>query len=108
MTFAAGLLLLLWVVASLVLNGIALLHRFTKLRGLELLAYGAGAGVRLHALLGCASAAFPRALWTGVTILSALTLLSAVYFILRRLLQEFSVALSRPTKIALSLWLLLL
>ena len=108
MTFAAGLLLLLWVVASLLLNGIALLHRFTKLRGLELLAYGAGAGVSLHALLGCAIAAFPRARWTVVTILIALTLLSAAYFILRRLLQEFSVALSRPTKIALALWLLLL
>jgi hypothetical protein len=108
MTFAAGLLLLLWVVASLLLNGIALLHRFTKLRGLELLAYGAGAGVSLHALLGCAIAALPRARWTVVTILIALTLVSAAYFILRRLLQEFSVALSRPTKIALALWLLLL
>jgi hypothetical protein len=108
MTFAAELLLLLWVVASLLLNGIALLHRFTKLRALELLAYGAGAGVCLHALLGCAIAALPRARATVITILIALTLLSAAYFIARRLFQEFSAALSKPAKIALALWLLLL
>ena len=52
MTFAAGFLLLLWVVASILVNGIALLHYWTKLRGLELLGYGAAAGVVLHALLG--------------------------------------------------------
>jgi hypothetical protein len=42
MTFAAGFLLLVWVVSSILLNGIALLHHFTKLRGLELVGYGAG------------------------------------------------------------------
>ena len=52
MTFAAGFLLLIWVVASILVNGIALLHYLTKLRGLELLGYGAAAGVVLHALLG--------------------------------------------------------
>ena len=41
MTFAAGFLLLLWVVASILVNGIALLHCLTKLRGLELFGYGA-------------------------------------------------------------------
>ena len=44
MTFAAGFLLLLWVVASILVNGIALLHYLTKLRGLELFGYGAGGG----------------------------------------------------------------
>ena len=52
MTFAAGLLLLLWVVASILANGIALLHYFTKLRGLDLLGYGAAAGVLLHGIIG--------------------------------------------------------
>ena len=35
MSFGAGLLLLIWVIASILANGIALLHRFTKLRALD-------------------------------------------------------------------------
>lgn len=108
MTFAAGFLLLVWVVASILVNGIALLHYLTKLRGLELLGYGAGAGVVLHALLGCAIAAAPAVRWAFVGMLIALTLLSAAYFIVRRVLQEFSLALSTPSKISLALWVLLL
>ncbi|MFZ1221266.1 MAG: hypothetical protein WAO00_18395 [Chthoniobacterales bacterium] len=108
MTFLAGLLLLLWVVASLLLNGIALLHYFTKLRGLDLVGYGAGAGVALHALLGWAIAAAPPARWAVVGLLVGLTLLSAAYFVGRRVPQEFSLALSRPEKISLALWALLL
>ena len=108
MTFLAGFLLLLWVVASLLLNGIALLHYFTRLRGLDLIAYGAGAGVAWHALLGWAIAAAPPARWVFVGLLIALTLLSAAYFVVRRLAQEFSLALSKPEKISLSLWSLLL
>jgi hypothetical protein len=108
MTFAAGLLLLVWVVASILTNGIALLHYFTKLRGLELVGYGAAAGVLLHALLGCGIAAAPAVRWAFVAMLIALTLLSAVYFVTRRIGQEFSLALSRPSKVSLALWGLLL
>jgi hypothetical protein len=108
MTFTAGFLLLLWVVASILVNGIALLHYLTKLRGLELLGYGAAAGVVVHALLGCAIAAAPAARWASVGILIALTLLSAVYFVVRRVLPEFSLALSTPSKVSLALWALLL
>jgi len=61
MTFASAVLLLLWVLASLFLTGIPLLHRFTRLRGIELLAYGAAAGVSLHAIVGWAIAAAPPA-----------------------------------------------
>jgi hypothetical protein len=104
MTFAAGSLLLLWVIASILLNGIALLHYLTKLRGLELLGYGAAAGVAWHALIGWAIAAAAAARWTFVAILIALTIVSAVYVIVRPVLQEFSVALSRPGKVALALW----
>lgn len=108
MTFAAGFLLLLWVVGSILVNGIALLHYLTKLRGLDLVGYGAAAGVVLHALLGCAIAAAPAARWAFVGLLIALTLLSAVYFDVRRVLQEFSLALSTPSKVSLALWVLLL
>jgi hypothetical protein len=108
MTFAAGFLLLMWVVASILVNGIALLHYLTKLRGLELLGYGAAAGVVLHALLGCAIAAAPAVRWAFVGMLIALTLLSAGYSVVRRVLKEFSLALSTPSKVSLALWVLLL
>lgn len=104
MTFAAGFLLLMWVVASILLNGIALLHYLTKLRGLELIGYGAAAGVLWHALLGWAIAAAPAARWAFVATLIALTLLSAVYVVVRRVLKEFSLALSMPGKVSLALW----
>jgi hypothetical protein len=108
MSFAAGFLLLLWVVGSILGNGIALLHRFTKLRGLELVGYGGGAGVALHALLGCGIAAVPAARWIFIALLIALTLLSAAYFVARRIVPELSLALSKPIKICLGLWFLLL
>src|SRR4051812_428026 len=108
MTFAAGFLLLLWVVTSILGNGIALLHYSTKLRGLELFGYGAAAGVVLHGLLGWGIAAFPVARWIFVAALVALSVASAVYFIARRVVPEFSGTLSKPRKICLGLWLLLL
>jgi hypothetical protein len=108
MTLAAGLLLLVWVVASILVNGIALLHYFTKLRGLDLFGYGAAAGVLLHALLGCGIAAAPGVRWAFVAILIALTLLSAAYLAVRQLLPEFYRALSTPSKVSLVLWVLLL
>ena len=108
MTFAAGFLLLVWVVASILVNGIALLRYWTKLRGLDLLGYGTAAGVAFHALLGCAIAAAPTARWAFVGLLFALTLLSAVYFVVRRVPQEFSLELSKPARISLALWALLL
>jgi hypothetical protein len=108
MTFAAGFLLLLWVVASILGNGIALLHYWTKLRGLELFGYGAAAGVLVHALLGCGIAAAPAARWIFVGVLIALSVASAAYFIMRRLVPEFSLTLSGPLKICLGLWFLLL
>jgi len=108
MTFAAGFLLLVWVVASILVNGISLLHYLTKLRGLALLGYGAGAGVVLHALLGCAIAAAPAVRWVFVAILIAWTLVSVVYVVLRKVPQEFYVALSTASKVSLALWVLLL
>src|SRR3981081_664321 len=108
MTFGAELLLLVWVVASLLLNGIAFLRLVAKLSGLELLGYGAAAGVSLHALFGWAIAAAPTLRGVFVTILIALTFLNAAYFLWRRVLPELWSALSKAIKIALALWLLLL
>jgi hypothetical protein len=108
MTFSGELLLLLWVVASLLLNGIALLHLATRLRGLELVGYGAGAGVALHGLFGWAIAAAPALRGVLVAILIAFTVLSAVHFIWRRVFQELWSALSKALKIALAFWFLLL
>jgi hypothetical protein len=108
MTFSGELLLLLWVVASLLLNGVALLRGFTKLRGLELFAYGAGASVSLHAVFGWAIAVAPAARGIFVASLIVLTFLSASYLIWRSVFQELWNALSQGIKIALALWFLLL
>jgi hypothetical protein len=104
MPFAAGLLFLLWVVASILGNGIALLHRVTKLRGLELIVYGGAAGVASHALLGWAIAALPRARLVFVAGLVAVTLASTAYLILGKVLREFGHALAAPVKVGLALW----
>jgi hypothetical protein len=108
MSFAAGFLLLVWVVASILGNGIALLHYFTKLRGLELFGYGAGAGVLLHGLVGCGIAALPAARWLFVAVLVALSVASTANFVVRRIVPELSQSLSKPIKICLGLWFLLL
>lgn len=108
MTFGGELLLLLWVIASLFLNGIALLRLTTKLRGLDLLGYGAAAGVALHGLFGWAIAAAPMARGVLVTTLVALMVVSAGYLVWRGALRELWSALDKAIKIALALWLLLL
>src|SRR3954464_12754355 len=108
MTFPAACLLLAWVVASILVNGIAPIHYFTQRRGPELLGYGAAAGVLLHGLVGLAIVAFPgaRSIFTGLLI--GFSSLSAAYFVLSGLPGEFSAALSRLIKLALGLWLLFL
>jgi hypothetical protein len=104
MAFAAGLLFMLWVVASILGNGIALLRRGTKLRGLELFVYGAAAGVASHALLGWAIAAVPRARLVLVAGLVGVTVLNVAYLILGKVVHEFAQAFAAPVKIGLALW----
>jgi hypothetical protein len=108
MTFTSELLLLLWVVSSLLLNGIAILHLLTRLRGLELVGYGAATGVVLHALIGFAMAAAPAARGVFVALLIALTLVSAAYCLWRRVLVELWSVLAKPVRLALACWFLLL
>lgn len=102
------MLLLFWVLASLLLNGVALLHWLTKLRGLELLGYGTAAGVALHGLLGWAVAAAPAARGLVIAILIVLTLVSVGSCVWRRVLPELWRTLSQPVRLALACWLLLL
>jgi hypothetical protein len=104
MTFAAGFLLLAWVVWSILVNGIVLLHRLTKLRGLELVGYGTAAGVALHALVGLGIGALPGARVIFVAVLIAMTLLSTAWLVVRRILPELFLLLSPASKIALALW----
>lgn len=108
MTFPAAFLLLLWVVTSILANGIALLHYSTKLRGLELFGYGAAAGVLLHGFIGWGIAAFPVGRWIFIVLLIASSVASALYLGARRVVPEFSQALSKSRKICLGLWFLLL
>jgi hypothetical protein len=108
MTFAAELLLLLWVVGSILLNGIAPVHFLGKQRGIDLVGYGAAAGVALHGLFGWVIAAAPAARWFFIAVLIALTLANTAYIIWRRVLSELWSDLPRPIKLALGGWLLLL
>lgn len=108
MTFAAQLSLLIWVVASILVNGIALLHPFTKLRGLALIGYGAATGVLLHALFGWAIAAAPALRWIFVAMLIALTLTSSVYLLFWSVPGKLFRALSMPSTVSLGLWVLFL
>ena len=52
MTFTSELLLLLWVVGSILLNGIALLRSLAKLRGIDLVGSAAAAHCSRRAYLG--------------------------------------------------------
>jgi hypothetical protein len=104
MSFAAGFFLLVWVVGSILVNGVALVHRLTTLRGLELVAYGAAAGVGLHGLLGLGIALVPGARVIFVVLLVVMTFVSTAGLVVRRVLPELSLALSTPSKIALALW----
>ncbi len=108
MTFTSELLLLLWVVASILLNGIAPLRWLTKLRGIDLVGYGAAVGVALHGILGWGVAAAPAARWFFVAVLIAFSLGSAVYIFWQQVLPELWRDLSGPIKFALDGWLLLL
>src|SRR6476646_2655430 len=108
MTFGSQLLLLLWVVGSILLNGIAPLHFVGKLRGIDLIGYGAAVGVAVHGIFGLAMALAPAARWFFVAVLIALTLGNTVCLIWRRVLPELWSDLSDPIKLALGGWLLLL
>lgn len=101
-------LLLVWVVASVLSIGIALCLRFTRLRGMELVGYGAGAGVLVHGIFGLLIA-LDRHLRHYFGVLAICCAALAVgYLIRRRVWRDLRATLSRPLRVALLLWLLLL
>jgi hypothetical protein len=108
LSFAAGFLFLIWIVGSILANGIAVLHYLTKIRGIALVGYGAATGVLVHALLGWAIAAAPGSRWAFISALIVLTLSSGAYLIVRQVAQELSLTLSTQSKVSLAFWILLL
>jgi hypothetical protein len=101
-------LLLLWVVASVLSMGIALCFRFTRLKGVELIGYGAGAGVLIHGIFGLLIA-LDRHLRHYFGVLSICCAAFALgYLVRRRVWHALAATLSRPMRLALILWLLFL
>jgi len=101
-------LLLLWVALSILATGIALCRRFTRLQGIELVGYGAGAGVVVHGLFGLLIA-LDRHLRHYVGILAIGCAACAVAYLIRcRIWRELAETLSRPLRVVLALWLLFL
>ena len=74
-------LVLLWVLVSVLATGIAGCLRFTRLQGMELIGYGAGAGVLVHGLFGLLIA-FDRHLrhYFGVLAICCAALALAIFF----------------------------
>jgi hypothetical protein len=101
-------LILFWAALSILATGIALCRRFTPLQGIELVGYGAGAGVVVHGLFGLLIA-LDRHLRHYVGILAICSAACAVaYLIRRRIWRELAGTLSRPLQVVLALWLLFL
>ena len=108
----AGLLsdysVLFWTALSILATGIALCRRFTPLQGIELVGYGAGAGVVVHGFFGLLIALN----WHWRHYVGILAICSAAcavaYLIRRRIWRELAENLSRPLRVVLALWLLFL
>lgn len=101
-------LLLFWVTVSVLSTGIALCSRFTPLKGMELIGYGAGAGVVLHGIFGVLIAlSWPlRHFVGGLAILCAV--LAVADLVRRGVWREVAITLSRPMRMALMLWFVFL
>lgn len=98
-------LLLLWVIVSIMATGMALCHRFTRFAGIELVGYGAGAGVVIHGLFGLLIA-IDRHLrhYFGIALVCC-ALLAVGYLLRCRIWRELLQTLSKPMRIALGLWI---
>jgi hypothetical protein len=100
--------LLLWVLGSILSIGIAVCFRFTRLQGIELIGYGAGAGVLVHGIFGLLIA-LNRHLRHSVGVLAIFCAALAMgYLVRKRVWSALVDTLSRPLRLALMLWLLFL
>ena len=103
---AADLLLLGWLVASTIVPGVACCHWRTRLRGPELIGYGAAAGVVLQALFGIVLA-FTRAARWPVVVLSIAMTLGAIFYLWRSgAARQLAASLSNGVRLGLAVWFL--
>src|ERR1051325_11676086 len=97
-------LLLLWVTVSILSTGIALCSRLTALKGMELVGYGAGAGVLIHGIFGLLIAlCWPARHYVGGLAIVCL-ILAVGDLVRRRVWRDIAMTLSRPMRLALMLW----
>ena len=105
-SLAADFLLFAWLGVSIFLPGIAICHRWTRLRGLEAIAYGAAAGVALQAGFGLLLV-FTRAARVPVMLLSGIATLGALVYLWRSGgLRGCFANISRSARVALGIWIL--
>ena len=104
----ADYLLLAWVLMSVSAIGIALCHRFTRFGGIELVGYGAAAGVVSHGVLGLLVAVTWRLRPLFILLPVVCAVASIFYLFRRRVWTQLWPALTRPVRISLLIWLLFL
>jgi hypothetical protein len=105
-SLAADFLLFAWLIVSIFLPGIAICHRWTRLRGLEVIGYGAALGVILQAVFGLLLA-FTRAARVPVILLSGIATLGALFYLWRSGgLRRYLTDISRSARMALGIWIL--
>lgn len=105
MSFPAELLLLAWVLLSIFATGLAVTHRFLQMRGLDLIAYGAGAGILIDGLFGLWIALVDRYHRQITGLLCCLVIVSLVYLLKQKVLVDLARELARPIKIFLVIWM---
>jgi hypothetical protein len=105
-SFLAELLLVAWVLLSIFVIGIAITHRFLRMRGLDLIAYGAAAGVLLHGLFGLWIAMVARYHGHITTLLGVLAIVSLIYLLRQKVIVDLVRELMWPIKILLGTWIL--
>src|SRR5450432_1229580 len=101
-------LLLLWVLVSILVIGVAFCHRFARLAGIELIGYGLGAGVLFHGLLGLLIA-LDRHLRHYIVFLTIVCAATAIGYLIRhRVWTELTNSLTRSLRLSLFLWIVFL
>jgi hypothetical protein len=104
-SFPAELLLLAWVLLSILSTGLAIVHRFLKMRGFDLIVYGIGAGVILHGLFGLWIALVERYHRQICGLLGCVAIAGIVYLWKQKVIVDLVRDLSRPIKIFLGIWI---
>lgn len=105
MSLPTELLLLAWVLLSIFATGMAVTHRFLQMRGLDLLAYGAAAGIAIHGLFGLWIASVERYHRQIGGLLVCAALVSLAYLWRKKLVVDLARNLARPIKIFLTIWI---